>query len=69
MGSSGGGQVWKLSMVCLHNKAIVARGNLVSILHYGIPKHRLSAIYIVSSVGTLFQKDSNNIMLKIFKTN
>ena len=52
MGSSGGGRVQKLSVVCLHNNAIVARGNLVTILHCGIPEPRLSAIYIVSCVGT-----------------
>ena len=37
---------------CLHNNAIVARGILVAILYYGTPEPRLSAIYIVSSVGT-----------------
>ena len=52
MGSSGGGQVRKLSVVCLHTNAIVARGILVTILNCGTPKPRLSAIYIVSSVGT-----------------
>ena len=51
MGSSGGGQDRKLSMVCLHN-AIVARGILVTILHCGTPELYLSAIYIVSSIGT-----------------
>ena len=30
MGSLGGGRVWKLSMVCLHNNAVVARGILVT---------------------------------------
>ena len=53
MGSSGGGRVWKLSVVCEHNNAIVARGILVTILHCGIPEPWLSAIYIVSSAGTL----------------
>ena len=54
MGSSGarGGRVRKLSVVCLHNNAIVARGIPVTMLHYGTPEPRLSAIYIVSSVGT-----------------
>ena len=52
MGSSGGGRVRKLSLVCLHNNAIVARGILVTILHCGTPEPHLSAIYIVSSVGT-----------------
>ena len=52
MGSLGGGQVAKLSVVCLHNNAIVARGILGTILHCGTPKPRLSTIYIVSSVGT-----------------
>ena len=51
MGSSGGGRVPKSSVVCLHNNAIVVRGILVTILHFGIPEPRLSAIYIVSSVG------------------
>ena len=53
MGSSGGGRVRKLSVVCLHNYAIVARGILGTILHCGTPKPRLSAICIVSSVGPL----------------
>ena len=52
MGSSGGGLVQNLSVVCLHNNAIVARGILATILHCGTPEPRLSAIYIVSSVGT-----------------
>ena len=52
MGSSGGGRFRKLSMVCLHNNAIVARGILVTILHCGTPEPPLSAIYIGSSVGT-----------------
>ena len=45
-------QVWKLSMVCLHNNAIVVRCILVTWLHCGTPKLQLSAFYIVSSVGT-----------------
>ena len=52
MGSSGGGRVRKLSMVCLHNNGIVARGILVTILHWRTPEPLLSATYIVSSVGT-----------------
>ena len=52
MGSSGGGRVRKLSVVCLHKNAIVARCILVTILHCETPKSRLSAIYIVSAVGT-----------------
>ena len=52
MGSAGGERVRKLSVVCLHNYAIVARCILVIILHCGTPEPRLSAIYIVSSVGT-----------------
>ena len=52
MGSSGGGRVPKLSLVCFHINAIVARGILVTILHCGTPEPRLSAIYIVSYVGT-----------------
>ena len=45
-------QVRKLSIVCLHKKAFVAKGILVTRLHCGTPELRLSAIYIVSSVGT-----------------
>ena len=52
MGNSGGVHVRKLSVVCLHNNAIVARGILVTILHCGTPAPRLSAIYIVSSIRT-----------------
>ena len=52
MSSSGGGRVRMLSVVCLHNNAIVARCILVTMLHCGTPEPRLSAIYIVSSVGT-----------------
>ena len=52
MGSSGSGRVLELSVVCLPNNAIVARGILVTILHCGTPEPHLSAIYIVSSVGT-----------------
>ena len=52
MGSSGGGWVRKLSMICLHNKAIVARGILVTILHCGTPEPRLSAIYVGTSLWT-----------------
>ena len=52
MGSSGGGWFRKLSVVCLHNNAIVARCILVTMLHCGTPEPRLIAIYIVSSVGT-----------------
>ena len=52
MGSSGGGRVRKLSVVCLHNNAIIARDILVTILHRGTPEPCLSAIYIVSSAGT-----------------
>ena len=37
IGSSGGGCVWELLVACLHN-AIVARGILVTILHYGTPE-------------------------------
>ena len=52
MGSSVGGRVRKLSVICLHNNAIVARGTLVTMLHCGTPELCLSAIYIVSSAGT-----------------
>ena len=48
IGSSGGGRVRKLSVVCLHNKAIIARGILVTILYCGTPEARFSAIYIVN---------------------
>ena len=48
MGSSGGGRLRKLSVVCLHNNAIVVRGILVNVLHCGTPEPRLSAIFIVS---------------------
>ena len=41
-----------LLMVCLHNNAIDARCILVTRLHCGTPEARLSAIYIVNSVGT-----------------
>ena len=40
------------SFNCLHNNAFVARGSQVTQLHCGTPKLCLSAIYIVSSVGT-----------------
>ena len=40
----------KLSMVCLHNNAVVARGIRVNCLHCWTPEQHLSAIY--SSVGT-----------------
>ena len=56
MGSSGGGRFRKLSVVCLHNNGIVARGILVTILHCGTPEARLSAICIVSSVGASLWK-------------
>ena len=54
-GVMGGGWVRNLSVVCLHNNAIVARGIMVAILLYGTPEPRFSAIYIVSSVGTSFR--------------
>ena len=44
MGSADGGRARKLSMVCLHHNAIVARGILGTILHCGTTKPRLSAI-------------------------
>ena len=52
MGSSDAGWVRQLSVVCLHQNPIVARGILVNILHSRTPEPRLSAIYIVGSVGT-----------------
>ena len=52
MGSPGGRRAQELSVVCLHNNAIVARCILVTILHCGTPEARPSAVYIVSSVGT-----------------
>ena len=75
-GSSDGGRVQKLSVIYLCNKAIVARGILVSILHCGTPEPCLSAIYIVSSVETSFTSTENpemnlkplKIMLKIDQT-
>ena len=51
LGSSGGWRVWKLSVVCLHINAIVARCILVTLLHCGTPKPCLSAIFFVRSVG------------------
>ena len=36
----------------LHNNAFVARGVQVTPLHYGKHELRLSAIYIITSVGT-----------------
>ena len=56
MGSSGGWRVRKLSMICLHNNGIVARGILGTVLYCGTHEPRLSAIYIVSSVGTSLVK-------------
>ena len=56
MGSSCGGQVRELSVVRLHNNAIVVRGILLTVLNCGKPEPRLRAIYIVSSVGTSLQK-------------
>ena len=52
MGTSGGGWIRELLVVCLHNNAIVARGILFTLLYCGTPQPRLSAVYIVSSVGT-----------------
>ena len=62
MGSSGGGRVRKLSVVCLHNNAIVARGILVTILHCGTSEPRLSATPIVSSVGTSFRSTRDPLL-------
>ena len=50
MGNLGVGLARKLSVVCLHNNAIVERGILVTILHCGTLEPHLSAIYIVSSI-------------------
>ena len=47
MGSSGGRWVRKLSMICLHNNAIVARGIMVTILHCGTPVPRLSVTLLL----------------------
>ena len=66
MGSTGGGQVRKLLMICLHNKAIVARGILVTMLHCGTPEPRLSATYIVSSVGTSLDLINNICIRELF---
>ena len=60
MGSSGEGQVLKLSVVCLHNNAIVARGILGTIVHCGTLEPRLSAICSVSSVGISFKLESRS---------
>ena len=57
MGSSGGGRVRKLSVVCLHNNAIVARFILITMLYCGTPEPRLKTIYIVSSVGTSLREN------------
>ena len=61
--------VWKLLMFCLHNNAIVVRGIRVTQLHCGTPKLCLSAIYIVSSVGTscidIRSRNSSNILLSV----
>ena len=51
--SSGGGQVQKLSVVCLHKSYCCERHP--GLLHCGTPEPCLSAIYIVSSVGTSFE--------------
>ena len=67
MGSSGGGHVWKLSVVCLHNNAIVARGILVTILHCGTHEYRLSTIYIVSSVGTSLMRTEQTMYNLLYK--
>ena len=48
LGGSGGGRVRKLSVVCLHNNAIVAGCTLVTILQCATPEPRLSPIYNVS---------------------
>ena len=53
-------------MLCFHNNDIAARGILVTMLHCGTPEPRLSAIYIVSSVGTSLLKIHQS---KIFQTN
>ena len=47
MGSSGGGRVRKLSVACLHNNTIVARGILVTILHFETLEPCINAIYIL----------------------
>ena len=64
MGSSGRGRVRKLSVDCLHTSAIVSRGILVTILHYGTPEPHTSSIYIVSSAETSVQYNFQH--LKIF---
>ena len=47
-----GRSVRKLSMVCLHNNAFVARCVTTIRLHCGIHELHLSALYIISSVAT-----------------
>ena len=64
MGSSCGGQVRELSVVRLHNNAIVVRGILLTVLDCGKPEPRLRAIYIVSSVGTSLQKNGSKTFNK-----
>ena len=44
MGSSGGGRVRKLLVVCLHNNVIVARGILVTTLHCRTPEVRFTKV-------------------------
>ena len=68
-GSLGRGRFRKLSVICLHNNAIVAHGILVTILHCGTPEHGLSAIYIVSSVGTSFHYYSRPVLIFLFFQN
>ena len=69
MGSLGGGWVWELSVVCLHNNANVARGILVTILHCGTPEPCLSAIYIASSVGTSLRHNWSKLRRYIWTIN
>ena len=69
MGSSGGGLLREFSVVCLHNNAIVAKGILVTILHCGTPESRISAVYIVSSVGILLLFYVNIIFVVIYNNN
>ena len=43
---------------------IFARGILVTILHCGTPELCLSAIYIVSSVGTSLESHASNVIIR-----
>ena len=54
MDSSGKGRVRTLSVVCLHNKAIVARGIMVNILHCGTPASAPSILLVMLEPHSMF---------------